>query len=137
MIDMFRSRRTYNERCRWWSRNEQENDTTITNGFDNVIVGNSEELIMKKAPSGYFYAKEVSSESHSDLIVAGMYRVDKIIVTIATPDDLTGIKQNDYVEYQGKMWVVENFQTKKFRIQSSEFATADKVSHDWYLTLRR
>ncbi len=121
-FDLFQSRRNYNEQCRWWTRNEGDN-----------IEEN--ELRYKRVPSGYFNAREVNAEANDKNVIGGIFMVDRTQVTIESPDNLSTIKANDIVEYQDELWRVENCQKKKARIQNSEFANANNVSHNWYLSL--
>ena len=121
-FDLFQSRRNYNEPCRWWSRNENEE-------YD------EDEYVYKRVPSGSFFAKEVNAETDDNNIIGGVFMVDRNSVTIASPDNLDGIKDRDWIEYQGELWRVDNIQKRKARMQNSEFAADRNVSHYWYLSL--
>ena len=127
-FDLFQSRRNFNERCEWWSRNESEDLD------DN-------ELVYKQLPSGSFFAKEENAEAEDDNLIGGIIMVDRTTVTIKSPDDLRALvkkyvmKNRVLVKYQGDLWRVQAVQKRKARIQNSEFADADNVSHYWYLTL--
>lgn len=128
-FDLFQSRRNMNERCRWWSRNNSDDYE-------------EDELIYKRLPSGFFYAKEVNSEAQDDNVIAGVFMLDKTSVTIMSGDNLVELanEKNDIgnrvlVEYQGEIWRLDNVQKRKARIQNSEFASANNVSHYWYLSL--
>ena len=128
-FDFFQSRRNMNEYCRWWSRDES----------DDV---EEDELVYKRVSSGYFYAKEVNAEVNDDNIIGGVFMTDKTSVTIMTGDDLSSmynikqdVRNRVLVEYQGELWRVDNVQKRKARIQNSEFANPDYVSHYWYLSL--
>ena len=121
-FDLFQSRRNMNERCRWWTSNKS----------DEI---DPDELIYKRIPSGKFYAREVNTESYDDNIIGGIIMIDRTSVTIMSADDLGRIKSEDIVEYQKQIWRVDSIQKKKFRIQNSEFARNENVSHYWYLTL--
>lgn len=123
-FDLFQSRRTYNELCHWWSRNESDEYE-------------DDELIMKQHPTGSFYAKEVSSEATHDVAVGGVFMFDKTTITLKSPDNLFGMKGNDLIEYQGEKWMVVNVQKKKTRISNSEFANDKDCSHMWYLEIRK
>lgn len=123
-IDLFRSRRGFNEYCKWWTRNESESIDPAR-------------LVMEQKPSGTFYAKEISAETYNDNVLGGMFRFDKTVTVIQSPDDLEGMHNNDVVLYQGEIWFVRNVQKRKFRIQSTEFATDRHCSHNWYIELRK
>lgn len=121
-FDLFQSRRNFNERCRWWTRNESDD-------FED------NELVYKRIPSGMFYAKEANANTDDNNVISGTFMFSRSTVTIISPDDLRGIKPKDIIEYQEELWRVDNIQNKKARIQNSEFAVATNVSHYWYLTL--
>ena len=128
-FDLFQSRRNMNEECKWWSRNESED-------MDEDI------LVYKRVPRGYFMAKEVNAEVQDDNVIGGIFATDKTAVTIMTSDNLNDlyneqqdIKNRVLVDYQGEIWRVDNVQKRKARIQNTEFADANKVSHYWYLSL--
>lgn len=128
-FDLFQSRRNMNEYCRWWARKESD-DTE------------EDELVYKRVPRGYFHAKEVNAETNDDNLIGGVFMTDKTTVTIVSADDLSDmyneheyVKDKVLVEYQGELWRVENVQKRKARIQNSEFANSDYVSHYWYLSL--
>lgn len=123
-VDIFQSRRTYYDLCKWWTRDESDKY-------------NSNELIMKRAPDGVFYAKEVSGQVESQNIVGGLFMFDSTSVTLKTPDDITGIKKNSIVEYQGEMWVVDSIQKQRGKKQNSMFMGGNDISHYWYLQLRK
>lgn len=122
-FDLFQSHRNFNELCRWWSRKESDDDE-----LDN-------ELIYKRIPTGSFYAKEAASETADNNVIGGIMMTTKNTITIYSPDNLTAIKPNDYVEYLGDLWRVEDNQKKIARMQNSEFMKNDQVSRYWYLTL--
>lgn len=127
-FDLFQSTRNFNEYCKWWSQNESDDY------YDN-------EIVYKRVPDGCFYAKEISPETKNDNTVAGIVMFDKNSVTIYSPDDLQSlykafsVKNRGLVEYQGELWRIENVQKRKARIQNSEFASDENVSHYWYISL--
>lgn len=116
--------RNYNERCRWWKRNE------------NIEDGDSD-LIYKRIPEGIFYAKEANAETNDDNIINGTFMINRTNVTIETLDDILGIESEDFVEYEGELWRVTGVQKRKARIQHSEFGRATDVPFHWYLNLRK
>lgn len=123
-IDIFQSRRNYNEPCRWWSRNEDEQYEESS-------------LIMKRVPSGIFCAKEENPENLRNNVIAGSFMFDSSHTIIKTPDNIMGIKNNDLVEYQGECWIVANVQKSKAKMQNTQYANDRKCSHYWYLELRK
>ena len=128
-FDIFQSRRNMNEQCRWWIRNESDE-------LD------EDELIFKRVPRGFFFAKEVTAEVQNDNVIGGEFMADKTSLTIMSSDDLTDmyvqtqdITNKALVEYQGEIWRVEDVQKRKARIQNSEFGKVSTISHYWYLNL--
>ena len=128
-FDLFQSRRNMNEYCRWWTRKESDD-------------AEEDELVYKRAPSGSFYAKEINAEVQDDNIIGGILMTDKTSVTIQACDNLQelynaqqDVRNRVLVEYQGELWRVDSVQKRKARIQNSEFAKAEYVSHYWYLSL--
>lgn len=123
-FDLFQSRQNYHETCKWWTRDERDKNTP-------------DELIMQRIPSGTFVAKEVAPENMQDTILADSFMLDKSMTTIKSPDNLSKIKSEDLVEYQGEKWIVVNVQKSKAKIQNTMFATDKNCSHYWYLELRK
>ena len=124
MFDLFQSRRNYNEPCKWWSRNESEDNS-------------SDELIMKRIPTGTFMAKEITAENFQNTQIGNTFMFDRTNITIQTPDDVYGIKNNDLVLYQDEKWIVINVSKRKARMQQSQFASDRYCSHYWYIELRK
>ena len=59
------------------------------------------------------------------------------MVTIKTPDNVYGLKNHDWVEYCGEIWMVMNVQKVKARMQQTQFATDRHCSHYFYIELRK
>lgn len=123
-FDLFQSRREYNEFCKWWSRNESDDFS-------------SDELIMKRIPTGMFLAKEVSSENKQSDIISDSFMFDKTTITIKSPDNLNGLKQHDLILFRGEKWFVVTVQKSKAKIQNTFFANDKNCSHFWYIELRK
>ena len=123
-FDLFQSRRNYNEPCKWWSRDERDELE-------------SNELIMKRIPSGTFWAKEVSPESLQNIQIGNTFMFDKTNITIKTPDNIFGLKNNDVVLFRDELWIVINVQKTKARMQQTQFAIEKNCSHYWYIELRK
>lgn len=123
-FDLFQSRRNYNEPCKWWSRNDSDEFT-------------EDELVMKRIPTGYFMAKEVTPEMERDNPIANSWLLQRSGTTIKTPDDIYGIVSQDLVWYQGEKWIVVSVQKIKARMQQTQFATDRYCSHYWYIELRK
>ena len=123
-FNLFQSRRGYNEWCKWWSRNEDD-DFSV------------DELVMNRVPSGHFMAREENPETSRDNILAGVFSVERNTITIRTPDDIYGIKAKDIVLFRGEKWFVVSIQKIKARAQQSEYTSDRNRSHYWFIELRR
>ena len=123
-FDLFQSRAGYDEMCRWWTRDERDQNTP-------------DERIMQRIPSGTFMAQEVAPENYQDVIVAGTFMIDKATTVIKSADDLKDIKSEDIVEYQGEKWIVQNVQRTKAKKQNTMFADDKNCTHFWFLELRK
>lgn len=124
MIDLRQSRKGYRERCRWWTRTEDDEDTP-------------DELIMKRIPSGEFMAREENPESLRNNIVGGVFLIDNTHVTIKSPDNLEAIKSEDIVEYMGQKWRVTSVQRTKSQVRNTDFGSINNYQHYWYVELRK
>lgn len=123
-IDIFQSRRNYNEPCRWWSRNESDDNEP-------------NELISKRVPTGTFMAKEMSPMQLMNMNLGGTFRIDSTHTTIKTTDDLEGIKSDDLIEYQNDLWRIDDVQKSKAKMQNTWYANDRHCSHYWYISLRK
>jgi len=103
--------------------------------FDDA--NSSDELVMKRQPSGYFCAKEYSPEYYDNSVVGGAFMVDRATITIRTPDDVEGLKNNCIVEYQDDKWIVVSVQRKNVRNGMTEFAREKNVPHFFIIQMRR
>ena len=133
------SRRDCHELCKWWSRNENDilnvpSDVPI-NADEQVIPDDA--LIMKRPPNGTFWAKELTSEVYDNGTIGDSFMFDRSTVTIRTPDNVIGLKNNCIVEYQGEKWFVVSVQRKNIRNGMTEFAPENSVPHFFYIQLRR
>lgn len=123
-FDLFQSRRTYNELCKWWARDERDQHDL-------------DELVMRRIPSGEFYAKEVNPEQLQKTVIGAAFVFDKTTVTIKTPDNIMKLKNNDLVLYRGAKWLVVDVQRRHAHEQQSEFARDSECSHYYYINLRK
>lgn len=124
MLDIRQSRRGYNVLCRWWHRDERDENT-------------ADELIYKRVPDGAFFAKEASPEQDRDNIIGGVFLFDSTHVTIKTPDDCLGLTSKDLVEYEGDYWIVVSVQKSKSKVANTMFMSDKNCSHHWYIELRK
>lgn len=117
-VDIYASRRSCYEKCLWYERDES------------VDPRNLEAV---KAPSGVFYATEANAEYGQDQIRAGAFMVDSSTVTLKTNDSVIGMKTQDFVMYDGRIWLIEGIQRRK-RKKRSEFSREPQYS--CYVSLR-
>ena len=122
--DIYNSRSTYHEKCRWWHRNESDEIET-------------DEIITKRIADGTFVAKEVSPVRTQDIQVGGAFMFEKDTITIKSPDNLFGLSSEDLVEFRGELWRVITVQRSKARNQNTFFGNDKNCSHYWYLELRK
>lgn len=123
-IDIFQSRRNYNEPCKWWARNESDEHEP-------------NELVSKRVPNGTFMAKEMSPMQLMNMNLGGAFRIDSTHTTIKSTDNLEEMKGDDLVEYQGELWRVDDIQKSKAKIQNTWYANDKHCSHFWYVSLRK
>ena len=123
-IDIFNSRATYNIKCRWWSRNENDD-------FD------LDEMVYERVATGSFRAKEVAPLRKQDAQIGGVFEIEQHFITIKSPDNLSTIREKDIVEFNGELWLVSSTQRSKARNQNTFFAKDKNCSHYWYLELSK
>lgn len=133
-FDIFKNRRGYNERCKWWCRNE--NDTVYLLN-DDAITPENDEYWMNKTPSGTFWANEVYSQTEDNNVIGGSFMFDKTTTTIKTRDNVSGLTNNDIILYQDNLWRVISVQTKEMRKQGLEFAKRPQIDIITFISLRR
>lgn len=96
-IDLRTSRRDYFLRCLWYKK-----DTDV------------QDILNKNAiPAGRIYVKELSPTAESNNDVANIIRTTTTSVTLQTPDDVTGMTQNDFLEHRGVLYVVDSVQVSE------------------------
>lgn len=134
-FDLFQSRRNYNEKCVWWSRDER--NEYLEDDLGNIEISNSDELIMRRTPSGYFMAKQENAVMKRENTLYNIYSTEKTTTTVKTPDNVEGIKQKDLVLFRGEKWIVAGVQKVQARVQQREFASDKNCSHYYYIELRK
>lgn len=117
-IDIFMSRREFFNECWWWKR-EDSWDANM--------------LVHQKKPSGIFYAKEENPEQNRKEILNDVFQFDENTITLKTMDDISEMKSNDIVKYDGRVWMVSNIQRIKVKKQSQFLENTSYLS---YLTLK-
>lgn len=123
-IDLSKSRRKCNEFCRWWKRDERDENTP-------------DELIYKRTATGSFWAEEISAEQDRDNIVGGVFMFDSTHVTIRTPDNCLGMESKDLVLFRDEYWIVVSAQKGQAKKSNAMFVKDKYCSHDWYIELRK
>lgn len=91
----FLSRKTYNSICEWWSRSTFNGQLPLY------------KMALTNEPSGRFHAKAVSQYQFNKR-AEGDIRLSNGFVTVETPDDVSFIRPDDLVKFQGIYYRVEN-----------------------------
>jgi hypothetical protein len=90
-IDFRTSRRKYPSRALWYKKDTSKDEI----------------LSRSKKADGVFYGRDVVDFMSQEGMVAGMVKFDSSSLTIETEDDID-IKQNDFVVYEEKLFIVIN-----------------------------
>lgn len=107
-VDIYHSRRTNYALCKYWVRNEKVSDAQLN------------EYVLKTKPQGEFYAREVNPNYNQENPQANAMMFQKNVIALETDDDINDIKVGNVVMYNGKLWHVDNVQSKLHR-RESEF----------------
>ena len=94
-VNPFLSRRTYNNVSKWWARSTFNGQMPLY------------KMAMSIAPSGTFHAKAISDymfnrKNEGDIRLTNSY------VTIETPDDISLVRVDDIIQFQGILYRVDN-----------------------------
>lgn len=116
-IDLFATRRTYNEVAHFWKATEEDTET----------------LMHKKKSDGSFYCKEESSFMKQNQIVNGMFMCSDNSILIKTEDLIETLSENDIVKFREKVWIVQSIQ-RKTKNKQTEFL--NKPSYITYIQLK-
>ena len=98
--NMVVSRRTYRDKCEWWQR-------TTVNGQITLSI-----LAHNVAPNGTFRAKNVSNH-YMGKTMEGDIRLSNGYVLVETPDDVSFLRPDDYVRYEGIFYRVDTIQRRE------------------------
>ena len=98
MIDTWMTRRTNYIKCEWFNQIEDEEYVNLN------------EIRHLPSPAVIFYAKEVSGYSVDNQQFENLWMADSKRVTLTTNDDVKGMKNNDLVKFDGKIWRVDSVQ---------------------------
>jgi hypothetical protein len=91
--------------CKWW---KQVTVTSARTGKEKLDV-----VCYRTEPDGIFMAEEIQPEA-SMMTASGDIRYQRHTVTISTTNNVMGkIHENDLVEYDGRIWRVENISPTK------------------------
>lgn len=90
-----RGRRDYNELCSFYK---------VVNAYKD-----KSELVRSEAPSGYFYARNITQRYQENLTHAGILMVDNNSIQLETRDNIN-LSPNDVVVYRKKTYIVESTQ---------------------------
>lgn len=118
-IDIYHSRRTYFRVCKYWLPDDKLN---------------RDEIVLKNAPAGIFYAKESNSISSDFNALGNVFAINKDTVVLETGDDVKDIKKNSIVLYLGKSWTVDNVQRS---IHTKETQFDNDIHATTYIGIRR
>ncbi len=123
MIDLWTSRRDKFLECKFWSQDEAEE-----NGVDDS------EIAYKLSPTGTFYAKELNPYNITNQVLAEAFMAEAITVSIFTEDDISSLKRNDIVEFDGEIYRVEEIQKNPYKKQRQFMK--EGYSCSYYISLR-
>lgn len=115
------SKRNYNILCRWW-------DKTTFDG-----QSSPSQIAYKKQPSGTFYAKTVSDYNFGTNEVADI-RFGSQFVAVESPYDLSAIRPDCLVEFEGLLYRVQNKTSRVLRKTTQNMRNPIRV---WVLQLVR
>ena len=119
MLNEFISRRNNFTECEYWLRD---------------VNSDPNELIYQtRRSNGTFDAKKSSPETTSPNVVGGVFMFDTSNIMLETYDDISEVKANDVVSFQGKFYMVTQVQRLPFR-KNSQFH--DDEQYVTYLSLR-
>lgn len=94
------SRRTYREICEWWQRSTANGQLSLSKLAHNV------------APNGTFHAKN-TSDHYMAKRSEGDMRLSNGYVLIETPDDVSVLRPDDLVRYEGIFYRVDSIQRRE------------------------
>ena len=118
-VDIFLSRRDYFDECEYWLRKEGENP--------NQLIYNT------RRSDGYFDAKLSNPEVYGKDVVAGVFMFDTTRLMLETRDDISCIRANDVIKYNGKYYAVEDIQKRPQR-KTSQYH--NDLTYIYYISLR-
>lgn len=121
MIDLWSSRRDKFIECEYFSQNESD------------YIENDEIAHNVKA-DGVFFASEVGPRTSGSQVIAELFMVEEVSAVLKTEDDISKLKKNDIVRYEGKSYRVENVQKTTMNKQRNFLRKS--YSATYYVSLR-
>ena len=121
-VDIYHSRRTAYAECKYWIRDERN------------YIADASEYILKVAPTGTFFAKEISPQYNQLNQVGRGFMFDKNGITLECDDDLSELVPQSLVLYNGHAWTVDNVQRE---IHRKETQFNIDIDYKYIITLRR
>ena len=97
-VDLFHSRRASYSKCPYWVRDERNQS------------GSPSQWVTYNEPTGFFYAKPISSKSSQMNVVNGVWAHDDNRITIESDDEIHDIARGSLVEFGEQLWLVESVQ---------------------------
>lgn len=117
--DLLVGRRELHERCKFWVRDDEEKELS--------------EYVYNTTPSGWFYAKEITSEDLRKTQLNGVFMFDESLTTIYTTSGLN-IKKGDLIEYMGEIWFAQSVQKKRIN-KNRQFMS--RPSFECYIQIKK
>lgn len=122
LVDIFTSRRDCFDECQFWKIDEDE-------------YVDANELVYSTEPSGFFNAKQVTSEENSAQVVGGVFMFDSSNITLKTNDDIDEVlKKNYIVLFRNEIWRVENVQKAPIK---KNYQFSNEISYTFYVRLKK
>lgn len=121
-VDVFTSRRTNYNKCRYWIARDEVNGTSPTD-YD-----------IDSIEDGVFYAREENSEVFGYQVVANDVLFEEQNIMISTMDDVHDLIVNSMVEYNDEKWRVADIQRVK---QKKQNQLSKIIAYKYFISLRR
>lgn len=122
MIDIYHGHRGKFNRCKYFTRNEDEE------------VGDLSQWVLNKSPKGIFFAKPVTTETNQADNMGNVLMYDVNQIMIETTDETPELTRGCIVTFRGKVWITANVQRSP-HIKETEFSQEDHCTT--IISLRR
>ena len=117
-VDLFHSRRTNYHKCKYWVR----------------VNGSPQQWVLRNQSNGTFYAKPLTSKNNQMKVINGVWATDSDHITLESDDHIDDIKRGCVVEFDNKLWLVENVQ---YSIHNKESEFAKNIDYKYIIALTR